>query len=105
MRRTLGFLLAMLGLFGCGGTLVSPDGGEEDAATGDEETLSVLDAGGGSMEAAVGYCVIKSCDGLVLCGAGKTCPVGDGCNSCSCTALGGGMASSTCSTNAGCACP
>jgi hypothetical protein len=46
MRATHCCLLAMLGLLGCGGTLISSDGGEEDAAMGDEEPLSVLDAGG-----------------------------------------------------------
>jgi hypothetical protein len=107
MRATHCCLLAMLGLLGCGGTLISSDGGEEDAAMGDEEPLSVLDAGGSgdATGPAAGYCVIKTCDGLSLCGAGQTCAVGDGCNSCSCTALAGDMASSSCSTNGGCSCP
>jgi|HubBroStandDraft_5_1064220.scaffolds.fasta_scaffold1021039_2 hypothetical protein len=91
-----------LELFACGGELAPSDAGSDD----DSPLLSVLDAGDEQtgLEQA-GYCLFKTCNGLSLCGVGKTCPVGDGCNSCSCAALADGMGSSTCTTSTACDCP
>jgi hypothetical protein len=90
--------LAMV-LLGCGGKELGPEAEDGGTGTGESDADDVGTSGdeGGS---GAGYCVYQTCSGLSLCGAGETCPVGDGCNTCTCTGLGGNNGSSTCTTNA-----
>jgi len=88
-------------LFACGGQLAPYDGGPPDAPVAEPDTSPGDDQ---ASPPVVGFCVYQTCSGLSLCGVGKTCPVGDGCNSCSCAAAPDGMAASTCSTTK-CSCP
>jgi hypothetical protein len=101
-RALVGVLALALVFAGCGGKELGPGADEGGAgSSGDEAAVdagSGIEGGGGT-----GYCVYQTCSGLSLCGAGDTCPVGDGCNTCTCTGLGGDNGSSSCTTNA-CSC-
>jgi hypothetical protein len=86
----------------CGGMVIESgvDGGT--APSSDYDVAGDTgDVGSGS--GAVGDCLYVTCAGLSLCGVNKTCPVGDGCNSCVCSDQGGGITASTCTSNA-CSC-
>ena len=102
-------------LVACGGRVISigvdgssPSPEASDSTAGDgAESADGAEGGSADGEGTVtdpdGYCVYQTCMGLSLCGVGKTCPVGDGCNSCTCSSLGGDLHSSSCTSNA-CSC-
>lgn len=97
MRALHLLLTGSLCLAACGGELTPTDGGPFELF--DAEMTPDGSTEGGLVETA-GYCIYQTCGGLSLCGVGKTCMVGDGCNSCTCTAVSAGVASSTCTTTA-----
>ncbi len=100
MRATCWLVMgAAFELLACGGALVPSDGG-----TADDQGSPDVEGGDGSTTTQTGYCLYETCEGLSLCGVGKTCPVGDGCNTCNCAATGDGTTASTC-TRSGCTCP
>jgi hypothetical protein len=101
-----GALPLWLALVGCGGrTLIPSD--DDSGASGDAGEVADAqdaDSGDGTSTGATGDCLYQTCMGLSLCGVDKTCPVGDGCNSCTCADLGGGKTASSCTANS-CTCP
>jgi hypothetical protein len=85
-----------LGLWACGGNIVVvADGGLKDKSHGQDAPPEAP---------FLGYCLYESCAGISSCDVGKTCPIGDGCNSCSCALGPAGMALVTCTLEK-CSCP
>jgi hypothetical protein len=96
-------LLAFGTVAGCGGIVIESgvDGGAPPSS-GDDAAGDADDIGTGN--GTIGDCLYMTCAGLSLCGVNKTCPVGDGCNSCICSDQGGGgLTTSICTSNA-CSC-
>src|SRR5579864_598328 len=86
--------LAAVGI-GCGGALApSYPGPDPDAGT----DLDVVADETGAPKPAP-YCIFMACGGISACTFGETCPVGDGCNTCSCALDSAGMTATTCTTD------
>jgi hypothetical protein len=100
---TLLTLLSFGTVGGCGGMVIIESGADGGVAPSrnDDEAGDTGDTGTGI--GAIGDCLYMTCAGLSLCGVNKTCPVGDGCNSCMCSDRGRGLTASTCTSNA-CSC-
>jgi hypothetical protein len=96
------FLLAGVA---CGGATAPIEPGFIESRTGsDSGHVEASDGSDPNRRGPIADCVYQACMGLELCLVGETCPVGDGCNACTCEVLPNGLTVSTCTT-APCSCP
>jgi hypothetical protein len=99
-------LVGAMALSACGGELArfDDDAGFSNHEPGTPVTSAPADGGKRGSPDVPGYCLYETCGGLSACSAGKTCPTGDGCNTCSCSEGANRETFVRCTRNP-CACP